>query len=335
MRRRRDHARRGGKHLRASGGPRGPRRGIAVALLLACVAVIVASGLLAAGGLSRRDTTGTAADQAGASATPTQAEAPTEPSDGTDEASAAGAATAEAGGAPTTEGGSEQGVTADDGTDDASQAEGSDEGAEAGSDDEAGPSPDELAADLGIVQDLRQEFAHGDKGAAYQRYIVIHDTEVDASPEGIVDAWDSQGTGVAAHFVVGTDGSVVQCVPLDGIAHHAGFGDAGHNEAFGVEDESRDDKVGTTSIGGAYPDYGMNSYSVGIELVHVGATRAGYPEAQLEALDGLIAYIDACYGGSGAGGTIIDHKMWRTTNSDTSAEFAGYLESYRTRRTHA
>lgn len=195
----------------------------------------------------------------------------------------------------------------------------------------SGSTAAELAADLGIVEDLHTELAHGPKGGAYQKYIVIHDTEVDATPQGIVDSWVAQGTRVAAHFVVGRDGSVVQCVPMDQIAHHAGFGDAGHNELFGVGDESRDDKVGTTSIGSAYPDYGMNSYSIGIELVHVGSRDEGYPEAQLEALDKLVAYIDAYYGSESQ---IIDHKAWRTTNSDTSAEFAAYLESYQTRRTH-
>lgn len=193
----------------------------------------------------------------------------------------------------------------------------------------------ELAEELGIVYDYRDEFVHGDKGAEYQRYIVIHDTEVDATPQSIVDAWDGQNLGVATHFVIGKDGGVVQCVPLDKIAHHAGFGDAGNNARFGVEDDSRDDKVGTTPIGSSYPDYGMNSYSIGIELVHVGSTGEGYPEEQLVALDGLIAYIDASYGGEGAGGTIIDHKTWRASNSDTSPEFAGYLASYQERRTHA
>lgn len=185
---------------------------------------------------------------------------------------------------------------------------------------------------LDIREDYRAEFDHGPKGAEYQRYIVIHDTETDASPEAIVNGWDGSGNGVAAHFVIGTDGTIVQCVPLDRIAHHAGFGDTGRNALYGVEDESRDDRVGTTPIGPSYPDYGMNSYSIGIELVHVGSTGADYPEAQLEALDGLIAYIDTYYGDEP---DIIDHKAWRSTNSDTSAEFAGYLASYQERRTHA
>lgn len=189
---------------------------------------------------------------------------------------------------------------------------------------------DALKAKLDLTEDYHDEFAHGNKSSADQKYIVLHDTEVDASPQNIVNSWDNADNGTAAHFVVGTDGSIVQCVPLDKIAHHAGYGDAGHNQKFGVTDESRDDKVGATPIGSSYPDYGMNSYSIGIEMVHVGG-QGNYSDEQLKAVDDLIAYIDAYYGSES---TIIDHKEWRTTNSDTSAEFADYLENYKDHRTH-
>lgn len=195
---------------------------------------------------------------------------------------------------------------------------------------EAGPDPDELLARLDLVEDYRASFDHGEKGAEFQRYIVLHDTEGTGDAASVVAWWDSNGSGVAAHFVVNVDGSMVQCVPLDRIAHHAGFGDTGHNELFGVTDESRDDRVGTTEIGDWAQDYGMNSYSVGIELVHVGG-QGDYPAEQLEALDDLVAYIDAYYGFESA---IIDHKEWRTGNSDTSPEFAGYLANYKDHRTH-
>lgn len=189
----------------------------------------------------------------------------------------------------------------------------------------------EAYAKLNITQDFRESFDHGPKGAEFQKYIVLHDTEGESSAANVVDWWDSNGNLVAAHFVVNKDGSIVQCVDLDSITHHAGFGDAGHNALFGVEDESRDDKLGTTPIGSWAPDYGMNSYSVGIELVHVGGSGA-YPEAQLDALDDLIAYIDAYYGFESE---ITDHKSWRTGNSDTSPEFAEHLDSYIVNRTHA
>lgn len=200
----------------------------------------------------------------------------------------------------------------------------SDESAEARADVEA------LRAELGIVEDYRAAFSHGPKGAAFQRYIVLHDTESNADPQSIVSYWDGAGTGVAAHFVVGTDGTVVQCVPLDEIAHHAGYGDTGHNSLYGLVEDGRDDMAGSSPIGSWASDYGMNAYSVGIEMVHVGGSGP-YPEAQLAAVDKLIAYIDAYYGFES---TIIDHKAWRTGNSDTSAEFAAYLANYQSRRAH-
>ena len=183
---------------------------------------------------------------------------------------------------------------------------------------------------LDLLEDYRESFIHGGKPAAFQKYIVLHDTEGEGDASGVVDYWDSSGQGVASHFIVNKDGSVVQCVPFDKIAHHAGYGDAGHNELFGIAEDGRDDMVGTVPIGDWAPDYGMNAWSVGIEMVHVGGS-GDYPEEQLEAVDALIAYIDAYYGFESA---IIDHKAWRTGNSDTSPEFAEYLANYQDHRTH-
>lgn len=199
------------------------------------------------------------------------------------------------------------------------------------SDDQAGgPSADELYTSLDIAQDYRDEFDHGPKPAENQRYIVLHDTEGDAGPEDTVSWWAGNGNLVAAHFVVGKDGHIVQCVPLDRIAHHAGYGDAGHNDLYGIQEDGRDDMLGSVPIGPSFPDYGMNAWSVGIEIVHVGGS-GDYPAEQLEALDRLIAYIDAYYGFESQ---IIDHKAWRSGNSDTSQEFAGYLANYQDHRTH-
>ena len=183
---------------------------------------------------------------------------------------------------------------------------------------------------LDIVQDIRPSLAHGTKTAQYQKYIVLHDTEGNGGPSTVIGGWIYDGNYVAAHFIIGKDGAIWQCVPMDQIAHHAGFGNTGHNAFYGVTDESRDDKRGTTPIGSWARDYGMNSYSIGIELVHVGGSGY-YPEAQLKALDDLISYIDDYYGFES---TIIDHKMWRSGNSDTSPEFARYLANYRDHRTH-
>ena len=182
-----------------------------------------------------------------------------------------------------------------------------------------------------IIQKIHGQFSHGTKTAKYQKYIVLHDTEGGRTPENVISGWASNGKRIAAHFVIGKDGRIVQCVPMDKIAHHAGFGNRGHNSKFGVPEDGRDDKAGTTSIGSWCPDYGMNSYSIGIELIHKGSSGEAYPKAQLEALDKLIAYIDSYYGFES---TIIDHKTWRIGNSDTSKEFARYLANYRDHRSY-
>lgn len=189
----------------------------------------------------------------------------------------------------------------------------------------------EKPIDIDIVEDYRKSFVHGEKGSQYQKYIMIHDTEGEGSPQSVVDYWDGNGNLVAAHFVIGRDGTIVQCVPLDKIAHHAGYGDNGHNKKYDLVEDGRDDMKGTVPIGSAMSDYGMNAWSIGIELVHVGASGQDYPEAQLKALDKVIAYIDQHYGFESK---IVDHKAWRTGNSDTSKEFAKYLKNYKSKRTH-
>ena len=189
----------------------------------------------------------------------------------------------------------------------------------------------ELKRKMSLSEDYKEEFIHGEKGKKYQKYIMLHDTESGGTADTVITKWMKQGKKIASHFIINKDGTVVQCVPMDRIAHHAGFGNNGHNKKFGVTDESRDDKEGTESIGPEYPDYGMNSYSIGIEMIHKGSTGESYPAAQLRALDSLIAYIDSYYGKKSR---IIDHKMWRLSNGDTSDEFAGYLENYMDHRKH-
>lgn len=190
--------------------------------------------------------------------------------------------------------------------------------------------PKDALQSFTFLEDYRDSFVHGEKPAQFQKYIMLHDTEGESDPQSVVDWWDSNGNLVAAHFIVGKDGTIMQCVELDLITHHAGFGDTGHNAQYNVEDESRDDKRGTVAIGDWAKDYGMNSYSIGIEMVHVGGSGE-YPKEQLEAVDAVIAYIDAYYGFESE---IIDHKAWRTGNSDTSQEFSSYLENYKTYRKH-
>lgn len=189
-----------------------------------------------------------------------------------------------------------------------------------------------------ITKMWTQSFIHGTKKAGQQRYIMLHDTEGGGTPENVVYGWrnDNGGT-VAAHFVVGRDGSVVQTAKLKRILHHAGYGGTGsydnYDKKFGVGKNNGkgtgDDLRGQVPWAG-YTSYGMNSYSIGIEMVHVGGQD--YPAAQLKAVDKVIAYIDKAYGGYG--GKIIDHKTWRPGNSDCDVNFTTYLKNYQKYRKH-
>lgn len=183
---------------------------------------------------------------------------------------------------------------------------------------------------IAIRRRMYSSLDHGPKTAANQRYIVLHDTEGTGSGANVIDWWASNGNLVAAHFVVDRDGTIWQCVELDRIAHHAGYGDTGHNAKYGITEDGRDDMRGVSPVGSWASDYAMNAWSIGIELVHVGG-GAPYTEAQLNSLDNLIAYIDGYYGFES---TIIDHKAWRSGNSDTSSEFSGYLANYQRTRRH-
>jgi hypothetical protein len=170
-----------------------------------------------------------------------------------------------------------------------------------------------FAQGVTIISDIRSIFAHGYKGPAHTRYIVLHDTEGTGSPESVINWWAGNGNEVATHFIVGRDGSIWQAVSMDQIAWHAGNGSPGKAAYFQVTDG------------------GMNAWSIGIELVHVGRTGAPYTEAQLKSLDSLIAYIDRYYGFEA---TIIAHNDWALSNSDTSPEFLPYLNNYKQFRHH-
>jgi N-acetylmuramoyl-L-alanine amidase/AmpD protein len=75
---------------------------------------------------------------------------------------------------------------------------------------------------------------------------------------------------VSAHFVVGKDGRVVQMVPIEKRAWHAG----------------------TSVLDGVSR---VNDYSIGIEMVNLNDGRDPYPQPQMDAVAGLIRFIRARY----------------------------------------
>lgn len=170
----------------------------------------------------------------------------------------------------------------------------------------------------GMTVKVLHQMEHGYKSPYYQRCIVMHDTEEHRSFDSWGRNWISRG-GVGTQFMVSRTGKIRQYASMNQICWHAGGATyARLNKKFNVVEY-------LSGAGSA-----MNQCSIGIEMDHV--PGEDYPEAQLDAVDRLIAYIDAYYGYPC---TIIQHKDYRLINSDCSKEFVPYLrhlKKYRTTR---
>ena len=144
-------------------------------------------------------------------------------------------------------------------------------------------------------------------GTLTPRYVMLHHTA--STDFGATVAYLCKRTAmVSAHFVVGKAGEVAQLVPLGVKAWHAG-------------------------LGGPYKDIPANQgnrYAIGIEIVNKGDGKDPYPEAQLAAIDALIAHLDSKVGVL----PIIDHKTYAPKRkTDMSANFP--LKAYQQHRAHA
>jgi N-acetyl-anhydromuramyl-L-alanine amidase AmpD len=99
--------------------------------------------------------------------------------------------------------------------------------------------------------------------------IVLHAT-VEPTTEGTMALFLTPERKISAHFVVGRDGRVVQMVRAEQRAWHAGA--------------SVLDGIGQ-----------VNDYSIGIEMVNSNDGTDPYPQAQLEAVAGIIRLIRSRY----------------------------------------
>ncbi|HLJ54479.1 MAG TPA: N-acetylmuramoyl-L-alanine amidase [Chthonomonadaceae bacterium] len=99
--------------------------------------------------------------------------------------------------------------------------------------------------------------------------IVIHAT-VEPTTEGTEKIFLTPSRAVSAHFVVGRDGRVVQMVPIEKRAWHAGA--------------SVLDGVGK-----------VNDFSVGIEMVNLNDGVDPYSEEQMQAVAGIIRLVRSRY----------------------------------------
>lgn len=99
--------------------------------------------------------------------------------------------------------------------------------------------------------------------------IVLHST-VEPTTEGTIRIFLDPARKVSAHFVVGKDGRVVQMVPIEKRAWHAG----------------------ASVLEGAQH---VNDFSVGIEMVNLNDGKDSYTAEQMEAVAGLIRFIRSRY----------------------------------------
>jgi N-acetylmuramoyl-L-alanine amidase len=99
--------------------------------------------------------------------------------------------------------------------------------------------------------------------------VIVHATTIDSLQES-VSYFLEPSTEVSTHFVVGRDGTVVQIVPVEKRAWHAGL-----SILNGVEH--------------------VNDFSVGIEMVNLNDGVEAYPEVQYEAVAGIIRLLRSRY----------------------------------------
>jgi N-acetylmuramoyl-L-alanine amidase len=99
--------------------------------------------------------------------------------------------------------------------------------------------------------------------------IVLHAT-VEPTTEGTIGIFLNPAKRVSAHFVVGRDGRVVQMVPIEKRAWHAGVS---------VLESVRS----------------VNDYSVGIEMVNLNDGKDPYTDAQMQAVAGILRFVRSHY----------------------------------------
>lgn len=102
--------------------------------------------------------------------------------------------------------------------------------------------------------------------------IVIHDTETPGirSARRIANHFLNPKSQVSAHYIIGKDGEIVQCVEDQAKAWHAGLSRLGDREK-------------------------VNDFSLGIELVNAQTGTDPFTDAQYDSLNRLVAHLVAKY----------------------------------------
>lgn len=96
--------------------------------------------------------------------------------------------------------------------------------------------------------------------------IVLHHTEIDTA-KGVIDWFNNPKARVSSHFTVDRDGTIYQHVSCFRQSWHAGFST---------------DFYGRSNV---------NRFSIGIEMVNRGDGKDPWPDAQVNAVHNLVAFL--------------------------------------------
>lgn len=130
------------------------------------------------------------------------------------------------------------------------------------------------------------------------RGVVVHYTATPLEAEAQAEAWTERGSSRSAHFTIGRDGTVVQCVPLDRASWHCG-GSVLPSDAVwrrGVTEKGRTGSANRPTIGIELCNLGFGVPDEGYPL-YLGRHRnprsrrsawEAYPYPQVEALEALV-----------------------------------------------
>lgn len=135
--------------------------------------------------------------------------------------------------------------------------------------------------------------------------ITLHDTSDRLNPTDSVTWFKNPASKVSAHFVVGRDGSIVQMVPVDVMAYHAGKsewrGRSGCNGFMvGIEIDNPGKLIGSAKASKAVAWYGGKDSTFNVDadrLIYTPASctthgPAGwwlpYPEVQLQTVEAIV-----------------------------------------------
>ena len=156
---------------------------------------------------------------------------------------------------------------------------------------------------------------HGSRSLNDISYIMLHDTELPGGIDDVLAFWNKEGNENAAHYVIDRDGTVINVIPIDKIAYHAGLAKEGMADMYGVSmfDTEKSDQV----------DSGMNTASIGIELCHVSGEE--YTEERLSSLSSLIEEINEEIGHKTE---LIEHKAWNPEKKDPDSELIDYITQF-------